>query len=196
MRVYVFVILAVSFLSTDLNAQKVDWLTWEEALEKNQKEKRKFLVDVYTNWCSWCRKMEKRTFSNPVISEYVNANYYPVKFNAEQKQDIIYNNKVYKYVGGGFGNKGYHELAREIMRGKLSYPTVVFIDSNLEVIQPIPGFQDAKNFEMIMTFFAENHYKSTPWRTFASNFESEHFPDKPIGPKDVQPQVQTVRNRN
>lgn len=194
MRLLILSFLFGFIIQFSANAQKVNWLTWEEALEKNQKEKRKFLVDIYTNWCGWCKKMEKSTFSDKVISDYVNANYYPVKFNAEHKEDIIYNNKVYKHVGG-FGRKGYHELAKEIMRNKMSYPTVVFIDSNLDVIQPIPGFQDTKNFEMIMTYFAEDHYKRTPWKQFASNFDSKNFPSKTLSPKDVQPNVQTVKNK-
>ncbi|MBT8231494.1 MAG: DUF255 domain-containing protein [Saprospiraceae bacterium] len=195
MRSFVLLILFTLLFGSDADAQKkVKWLTWEEALEKNQVEKKKIMVDVYTDWCGWCKKMEKSTFSTNVISEFINENFYPVKFNAEQKADIIFNNKVYKYVGG-FGRRGYHELAKEILRGKMSYPTVVFIDSNLDVIQPIPGFQDAKTFEMIMNYFEGNHYQKTPWRQFTMNFKSEHFPSQTITPKDLQPRVQTVRNK-
>lgn len=178
-----------------LSAQgKVNWLTWEEALEKNQKEKRKIVVDIYTNWCGWCKKMEKTTFSTPHIADYINKNYYPIKFNAEQKEDIIFNNKLYKYVGN-FGRRGHHELAREIMRGKMSYPTVVFIDENLNIIQPIPGFQNAENFEMIMTYFAENFYKAVPWKKFVEIYRAGGIKSKnAVDPKDVQPKVQTVRN--
>ncbi len=170
----------------------VKWLSWEDALQRNQKEKRKILVDVYTNWCGWCKKMDKTTFSDEKIAEYVNANYYPVKFNAEQREDIIFNNKIYKYVGS-FGRKGYHELAFEIMRGKLSYPTAVFIDENLSVIQPISGFQDALKFEMIMIFFAENYYKTVPWNKFVIAFQKGNLINS-NDPKSVQPKVQTVKN--
>jgi len=192
MRGILFTGLFVFFLSLNAEAQQVNWLTWEEALELNQKEKKKFLVDVYTDWCGWCKKMDKTTFSDKKIADYVNEHYYAVKFNAEQKSDIIYNNKVYQYVRG-FGQKGVHELAKEIMRGKISYPTVVFINSNLEVIQPIPGFQDVENFEMIMTFFAEEQYMNKPWNQFVMEYK-RNKPGKVIRPKDVQPKVQTVRN--
>lgn len=171
----------------------VDWLSWEEALELNKSEKRKIFVDVYTNWCGWCKKMEKNTFSKPHIAEYLNSNYYPVKFNAEQKEEILFKNKSYKYIGN-FGRRGYHELAFEIMRGKMSYPTVVFLDENLNVIQPIPGYQDVTKFEMIMCYFAENYYKAIPWNKFAQAFQSGKIKSKAISPKDIQPDVQTVGN--
>jgi len=192
MKSILLFILFCLMVSFRVDAQKVNWLTWEEALKLNQKEKRKFLVDVYTDWCGWCKKMEASTFSDQKITEYINENYYAVKFNAEQKDDIIYNNKLYQYVGG-FGRKGTHELAKEIMRGKINYPTVVFINSNLEVIQPIPGFQDVENFEMIMTYFAEDQYMNKPWNQFVSEFKTNK-PSKVIRPKDIQPKVQTVRN--
>jgi len=178
-----------------LNSQaKVNWLSWSEALELNQKEKKKIMVDIYTPWCGWCKKMEKTTFSTPNIADYVNENYYAVKFNAEQKEDIIFNNKLYKYIGN-FGRRGYHELAFEIMRGKMSYPTVVFIDENQNVIQPIPGFQNAKNFEMIMTYFAENFYKAVPWQKFTEAYSKGAIKAKtPVSPKDIQPAVSPVKN--
>ncbi len=168
---------------------KVKWLSWEEAIEKNAHDQRKILVDVFTDWCGWCKKMDKATFQNPIIARYINENYYAVKFNAEQKEELNYKGKTYKYVGN-FAKRGYHELAAEIMNGRMSYPTVVFIDENLSVIQPIPGFQDAKTFEMIMTYFAENHYKSVPWQKFTRAFKSTNFPNNRL--KKVNPNVQPV----
>ncbi|MBT8190138.1 MAG: DUF255 domain-containing protein [Bacteroidia bacterium] len=167
---------------------KVNWLTWEQAVEKNMKEKRKIVVDVYTDWCGWCKKMDKYTFQTEFIADYINEHYYAVKFNAEQKEEINFNGKVYKYVSS-FGRRGYHELASEILNGRMSYPTVVFLDENQNVIQPIPGYQDAQTFEMIMTYFAENHYQSVPWQKFTRSFKSQNYPS--AQPKRI---VQPVRN--
>jgi len=79
------------------------------------------------------------------------------------------------------------------MRGKLSYPTVVFIDENLGVIQPISGFQDKVQFEMIMTYFAEDYYTSVPWTKFVNAFQKGNLINSK-DPKSVQPKVQTVKN--
>ena len=96
----------LSMISLSLLAQEqINWLSWEEALEKQKEERRKILVDVYTDWCTWCKKMDSRTFQKSNIVKYVNENYYAVKFNAEQKDEIIFDNKSYSYVSG-FGKRG------------------------------------------------------------------------------------------
>ena len=163
---FFFILLALVALVNwmPVQAQEIKWLTWEEAQAKNAKEPRKFIVDVYTQWCGWCKKMDKATWEQPEISKYINANYYPVKFDAETKEDINFNDRVFKYVRNG--TSGYNELAVEITFGKLSYPTIVFLDENLDVIQPIPGYKDPASLDKIMKYFAENYYKSIPWKKY------------------------------
>lgn len=160
---FIFSFFLVTGLVTTADAQ-IKWLTWEEAQSKNITEPRKFIVDVYTQWCGWCKKMDKATFEQASVSSYINKNYYPVKFDAETKTDINFNNKIYKYVRQG--TSGYHELAHEIMFGKMSYPTIVFLDEKLNVIQPIPGYQDPTSLDKIMKYFAEDYYKTTPWKKY------------------------------
>lgn len=188
----IFFVLFLSFcFQTAMDAQaQVEWLTWEEALKRNKVEKRKIIVDVQTSWCSWCKKMDARTYKKPYIAEQINKEFYAIRFDAEHKEDIIYNNKIYTYVSG-FGKKGYHELAQEIMNGRMSYPTTVFIDEDLNVIQPIPGFQGESTFKMIMDFFSGNHYTDTPWHKFEANYSPLAQPTTPLS---IQPQVQPVRN--
>jgi len=167
--IFSFLILGSSFNATA--QKKVDWLTWEEAMEKSKLEKRKIVVDVYTEWCGWCKKMDKTTFQADKIVEYINKNYYAVKFDAERKKQISYNDKEYSFIKSG--RNGYHELAAELLQGRLSFPTVVFLDEETALIQPIPGFQDAVTFEMIIKFFAEDHYKKTPWPKFTASYKPE-----------------------
>ena len=155
--------------TSSFSQKKVNWLTWEQAIEKNETEKRKILVDFYTDWCGWCKKMDVNTFDTEIISDYLNEFYYPVKFDAERKQTIIYKGKEYKFIRRG--KSGYHELAAELLGGKLSFPTVVFLDENSEIIQPIPGYQDARTFEMIIKFFAEDYHKRMPWPKYAREFK-------------------------
>lgn len=162
------VLFILTFISCIVSAlpsyAQINWLTWEEAQAKNKVEPRKFIVDVYTQWCGWCKKMDKATFQNADIASYINKNYYAIKFDAETKTDIQVKEKIYKYIRQG--TSGYHQLAAEITFGKLSYPTIVFLDEHLNVIQPIPGYKDAISLEKILKYFAENYYKTTPWKKY------------------------------
>ena len=163
-------LLSFSFWVNSLNAQEVvQWMSFEEALEAQQKEKRKMIIDVYTDWCAWCKKMDQSTFSNEFIIEYVNQHFYPVKFNAEQKEDILFKEKTYKYVK--YGRNGYHELAVALTQGRLNYPTIVFMDEDLSIIQALRGFQSSLRFEQIMTYFAQDYHKSIPWNKYSENYQ-------------------------
>jgi len=190
--ILIFLIVSLSY-SVSTAQQKINWLTWEEALELHQNEKKKIFVDVYTDWCKWCDKMEKSTLSDPYVVEYVNEHYYAIRFNAEQNAEIIFNNKQYKPIKS-FGKRSTHELAIEIMNGNIGYPTIVFIDENLKVIQPLQGFLDVKTFELIMTYFAGDHYKDMHWKKFVVFYQKKKAKNDYITPSQVQPPIQTVGN--
>ena len=170
-------IIAAIVLSINLSQaqNEIQWLTWEEMQIMQKRESRKILVDVYTDWCGWCKRMDKNTFQKGDIARYVNDNYYAVKFDAEYKNDITFNGIEYKFVNSG--KRGHHELAAMILKGRLSFPTVVFLDEELKVIQPIPGYQDPKSMELIITYFARDYYRSTPWKKYTTMYNSNLIHD-------------------
>ncbi|MCS7003789.1 MAG: DUF255 domain-containing protein [Cytophagales bacterium] len=149
---------------------KIHWITLEEAYQKIQVEPKKVFIDVYTDWCGWCHRMEATTFSMPIIANYMNQKYYCVKLNAEQKTDIRLGNDVYRYVPQG--SRGYHEAAAALLQGRLSFPTVVFLDEKFRIIQPLPGYQDAASFHRVALFFGEDYYKKITWEQYLAKYDS------------------------
>nr|MBS0037859.1 DUF255 domain-containing protein [Saprospiraceae bacterium] len=169
---YIFSILFILCTLTFLSAQEtVQWMSFEEAIEAHKHEPKKIFVDMYTDWCGWCKKMDAETFQQEDIASYLNEHYYAVKFNAESKEDIEFQNVVYSYVKQG--SRGYHEFAIKLAERleRLSFPTVVFIDENLNVIQPLAGFMKPEQFKPIVSFIAENHYLRTPWKKYEQEFK-------------------------
>lgn len=136
---------------------ELKWYTWEEAVEANKTEKRKIFVDVYTDWCGWCKRMDKATFNDEKVKAYIRDNFYPVKLNAEQKEDIIFNGHTFTWVEGG--RRGVHTLAYSLVDGQLSYPTVVYLTEDFERIAVSPGFKNADQFLDELKFAAEEQYK-------------------------------------
>lgn len=122
--------------STELN-----WITVEEAskIAEGNNDK-KFIIDVYTDWCHWCKVMDKKTFTDPNLIKYLNENFYVVKFNAEQKEDVSYKGKNYKWEA--MGRNGVHMLGYELLQGRMSYPSLVYLNSNLEPIFVSPGYKE------------------------------------------------------
>ena len=165
------VLLAVVVLSTiTVQAQEVNWLSFEEALELNKKNPKPIMIDLYTDWCGWCKRMDATTYKNEVIVKYINDNYYAVKMDGEGKEDITFKGRTFKFVQKG--RSKYHELAAAILNGKLSYPSTAFFDSKEQLIQAVPGYLVKERFEKILAYFSGEAYKNTPWKDFEKNFKS------------------------
>ena len=122
-----------------LDVGGMKWITMEQASKLDNKDGKKFLVDVYTDWCGWCKVMDKKTFSNETVKKYLQENYHLVKFNAEQTDPIKFKNKTYSW--SEVGRNGINTLAMEILGNQLSYPTLVYFDANLEKITASPGYK-------------------------------------------------------
>jgi len=165
--------LFVSMMSTAFKVQapssteKVNWITIEEAEKLTRKNPRKIFVDVYTDWCGWCKRMDANTFSHPSVAKYLNEKFYSVKLNAEMSGNIIFKDRVYKYSDQYRSN----ELAVSLLGGKMSYPTVVYLDEKLNVIQSVPGYVDAGEFDKIIHFFGENHYTKIGYEEFQKTYK-------------------------
>ncbi len=161
-------LLSICLLFTlSISAQDIQWLSWEEAvaLTKNEGNTKKVFVDVYTDWCGWCKKMDKDTFQNPEVAQYMQENFYMVKFDAEGKDPIEFDGRTFKFVPSG--RRGYHELAAALLQNRLSYPTVVFLDENLKMLSPVPGYQKAKPFLKIARYFGDDIYENQDWNSYS-----------------------------
>lgn len=149
------------------NAQEVNWLSWQEAatLATTDENPKKIFVDVYTDWCGWCKKMDKDTFQNAEVAAYMEANFYMVKLDGEGKDPIEFKGKTYKFVPSG--RKGYHEFAAALMQGRLSYPTTIFLDEEMNMLSPVPGYQKPGPFLNIAKYFGDNIYLEKDWKSYA-----------------------------
>lgn len=150
--------------------QTINWLTWEEAMTLYEKEQKKLMVSIYTNWCNWCKKMDAATLGEPQIAALVNDYFYPVKLDAQCLEDLTFKGKIYK--NRNEGSNSYHDLAMELLLERRSFPTIVFLDERLQYIQAIVGYKTASEFETIASYFGHNNYKRTPWSAYAKNFKS------------------------
>ena len=176
----VFTLLLVTVFSSVLLSQVtapatetgVRWYSIEEAEKLYNKSPRPIFIDTYTDWCGWCKKMDQDTFSNPVISDILNNKFYPVKFNAESKEEITFLGQTFVNDGKA-GNA--HQLAVALLRGELSFPTVVFLTSEEEKVYltPLKGYRDAKEMELLLGYFSEEMYKTKSLEEYQKEFTSK-----------------------
>lgn len=152
----------VSENSAERVAENIEWLTIEEAEKRLKKEPRKLLVDVYTDWCGWCKKMDKDTFTDPEVAAIINKHFYAVKLDAEGQQPITIKGQTFTFKP----EYKSHELAIALLNGQMSYPSTVFLDEQMNMLSPVPGYIQANNMSKILRYFGENHHQKMTWQEY------------------------------
>lgn len=142
-------------------SQQINWMTMEQAIEAQKKKPKKIFMDAYTVWCGPCKMLERSTFSNKDFVEYINKNYYAVKFNAEGNEVVKYNGQTYKNSGydpSRATTRNYpHDFAQALEIR--SYPTMMIFDEKAAPLTPLTGYMTAKQLEPILKLFSDDTYK-------------------------------------
>ena len=113
--------------------------------------------------------MKKTTFNHPEIAVFINNNFYPVRFNAESDQRITFEGKT--FVKQGNRSRSPHQLAVALLQGKMSYPSIAYLDENNKLVTTVPGYFGPKDFEPILKYFGKGIYKEKSYKNFHKDFE-------------------------
>jgi thioredoxin-related protein len=144
------------------SSDKIEWLDYNEAINLAKYKPKKIFVDVYTNWCGWCKRMDATSFKDPDIIRYVNQNYYAVKLNAESNKKLTYNGRELNEAS----------LAQDVF-GATGFPTTVYLTSDQKLLQPVPGYLDVDMLSKILHFYGEDAYKTTTWENYSMSYSGE-----------------------
>lgn len=149
---YLLLLVFSFFLSLSLKAQdEIQWMKFEEAIAANTKQPKMILVDVYTDWCGWCKKMDKETFTDPKVVAHLKQNFYAVKLNAENTQ------RKFEFMG-----KTYTEAEMAAAMRVRSYPNFVVIEPGLQNIAQLPGYRPADAFLAGLNELVEKAFRVKP----------------------------------
>ncbi|MBF2091792.1 thioredoxin fold domain-containing protein [Flavobacterium psychrophilum] len=125
-----------------VQAQEIRWVTLDEALAKQKKNPKIIFMNVYTDWYAPCKMLDKETFQDAEVIDYINKNYYAVKFNAEGNSAVIFKGSNFSNPGFDPNRKGRnsaHELTTFLkVQG---YPSIYIIDKNGDTQQRIVGYK-------------------------------------------------------
>jgi len=161
-------VLVLCSLAAFKKNDSTEWISLDEAQKQLNITKKPVLIDLYTDWCGWCKVMDKQTYSNKKVAEYLKQKFYTVKVNAESTEKINWMGKQFMF------NRQYktNEFAMYLTQGQLSYPTTVIIPTDGSGPQAIPGFLKPADFELIVKYFGENKYGNVPFEEFRKGFKT------------------------
>lgn len=164
---------------------KINWIGFEAAMKLNSANPKPIIVDMYTSWCGFCRKLDAETFSDPRIIQFINDNYYAVKFDAETSDSIRYKDSVYYNVRIGALNedgtpaKGKsHSLAETLLSGRMAYPTLVYMVPDKDIVAPVPGYVTPEKIEPYLLFFSEKIYEGNLFDAFTKGLNTSPIINK------------------
>jgi thioredoxin-related protein len=151
-------ITALLVISAFLNGTLFSDTDFENALEKAKNSNKRVIVDIYTDWCGWCKKMDADVYGNSEIKKIIDENFVFVKLDAECNDKLSY-----------FGVQ-YTEQELAAYFEATGYPTTVFLEPDGKLIEfkydkfvmkNIPGYFKAKEFKKILNFIKDGKYKDS-----------------------------------
>ncbi|MGH2566707.1 MAG: thioredoxin family protein [Bacteroidota bacterium] len=133
---------------------KLVWHSFNEGLEQSSKQNKMVLVDVYTDWCGWCKKMDKEVYTDEKVVAIISEKFVVVKLDAESSEKLRYDGKEFTE----------QEFARAI--GVDGYPTTIFFQPDAQPITRVPGYMEARMFANVLNYIGGEHYKTISYEDF------------------------------
>lgn len=148
-------------------APAIPWISIEEAAAKAQQLQKPILIDLYTTWCGWCRQMDRKTYSNKKVAEYLSDKFYTVRLDAETRATITWQGKSYDFDPQYKCNM----FAVYLAHGRLEFPTTIIIAPGYDP-QAIPGYMEPKDLELLVKFFGEGDYRTRSFDDYQKSFHA------------------------
>ena len=154
-----------------LSFSQVKWMTLEQAIAAQQEKPKKIFIDFYANWCGPCKIMDKNTYGHQEIANFLNENYYAVKFDAEGKENVTVFGRIFSNPEFSSGKKrnSMHDFTK--FMNVNSVPSIVFLDEQSMPITNINGFLTAKELDPYLRIISSDEYKKFKSRAEWENYQ-------------------------
>lgn len=141
---------ALFLLCAPLSAQEkksIKWISFEALEDSLAVQPKKVFIDFYTDWCVYCRKMDKVVFTKSKVVELLNKDYYAVRFNAETDTSITFGGQQFINDQIGKTRNPLHQIAQllALRAGQFVAPTLVILNKEFELEARYFEYMDSKH---------------------------------------------------
>ena len=155
--VLISILLALGlFAPVPASAEAVAWRGWNDGLAAASGSGKPVIVDVYTDWCGWCKRMDRDVYARAEVSSYLNQHFVMVRLNAESNERVTYEGRsmAARSLAGGFQVTG--------------YPTTIFLRPTGEHLVNVPGYLPLEKFMKLVRFIGDGHMdKGESWEEYS-----------------------------
>ncbi|MEM9297192.1 MAG: thioredoxin fold domain-containing protein [Bacteroidota bacterium] len=127
-------------------AKSVNWLTFEQLEDSLNTHPKQLFIDFYTDWCTYCRKMDKMVFVKSDVIDLLNSDYYAVRFDAESDLEVNFGNQILINDQIGKSRNPVHQIAQALAlrNGQFAPPVLVVLDENFNVTARYFEYMDSR----------------------------------------------------
>jgi thioredoxin-related protein len=140
-----FALVVACGTAVSAHAETTQWRDWKTGIRDAEASKRPMLVDVYTDWCGWCKRMDRDVYARPEVRDYLSKHFVTVKLDAEDETAALYEGRKYSYktLASRFRVTG--------------YPTTIFLRPDGAHIANVPGYVPADRFLLLLRYIGDGH---------------------------------------
>jgi thioredoxin-related protein len=132
----------VALYAGALHAATIKWSSYDEGMSLSKKQGKKVFLYFWADWCGYCKKMEKETFSEKEVTAILNKKYISIKINSDAEQRLA---------------------TQYFVRG---LPTIWFLSEKGEKISNLPGYVAPDFFVPILRYIDSDSYKKMTFKEF------------------------------
>jgi thioredoxin-related protein len=155
-------VLAAALAAPAAATEQIRWVDLGAGLAEAKRSGRLVLVDVQTDWCGWCRRMEKTTYADADVRDYVGRTFVAVKLDAEDDESRV------DYGGASRTHRQFADSFRIT-----GYPTTLFLAPDGALITRVPGYAKPGPFLGVLRYIGDGHYKTTSWDEFQRSGDAD-----------------------
>lgn len=134
--------LLLCWMLPSMGLAQVQWLSFKELDSAIASKPKPVFIEIYTDWCTYCKKMEKEVFPEPAIAQILNDDFYAVRFNAESNEEVSFNGLNWQRSS----SESFHSLALLFKSANVAFapPMLIFLSPELELEEQVNAYQSRK----------------------------------------------------